>query len=61
MQNVVIVGTGLIGASFGLALRKAGFAGSLQVSAHQVPSLTPWLQGLSIAALRSKQPFRTRT
>jgi prephenate dehydrogenase len=29
MQNVVIVGTGLIGASFGLALRKAGFAGTI--------------------------------
>jgi prephenate dehydrogenase len=29
MQNVVIVGTGLIGASFGLALRKAGFTGAI--------------------------------
>jgi prephenate dehydrogenase len=29
MQHVVIVGTGLIGASFGLALRKAGFTGSI--------------------------------
>lgn len=29
MQRVAIVGTGLIGASFGLALRKAGFAGSI--------------------------------
>jgi prephenate dehydrogenase len=29
MNKVVIVGTGLIGASFGLALRKAGFAGSI--------------------------------
>src|SRR5437764_15004523 len=29
MQNVTIIGTGLIGASFGLALRKAGFAGSI--------------------------------
>jgi prephenate dehydrogenase len=29
MQNVVIVGTGLIGASFGLALRKAGFTGTI--------------------------------
>lgn len=27
MQNVVIVGTGLIGSSFGLALRQAGFGG----------------------------------
>ena len=27
MQTVAIVGVGLIGASFGLALRKAGFAG----------------------------------
>ena len=27
MRNVVIIGTGLIGASFGLALRKAGFDG----------------------------------
>jgi prephenate dehydrogenase len=27
MQNVVIVGTGLIGSSFGLALRQAGFTG----------------------------------
>ncbi len=29
MRNVVIVGTGLIGASFGLALRKAGFTGAI--------------------------------
>ena len=29
MKNVAIVGTGLIGASFGLALRKAGFAGTI--------------------------------
>jgi prephenate dehydrogenase len=29
MQNVAIFGTGLIGASFGLALRKAGFSGSI--------------------------------
>jgi prephenate dehydrogenase len=29
MQNIVIVGTGLIGASFGLALREAGFAGTI--------------------------------
>jgi prephenate dehydrogenase len=29
MQNVVIVGTGLIGSSFGLALRKAGFTGTI--------------------------------
>src|SRR5450755_3893412 len=29
MKNVVIVGTGLIGASFGLALRQAGFAGAI--------------------------------
>jgi prephenate dehydrogenase len=29
MQNVAIVGTGLIGASFGLALRKAGFEGEI--------------------------------
>jgi len=29
VQNVVIVGTGLIGSSFGLALRKAGFTGAL--------------------------------
>ena len=29
MQNVVIVGTGLIGSSFGLALRKAGFTGAI--------------------------------
>ena len=29
MKHVVIVGTGLIGASFGLALRKAGFAGAI--------------------------------
>jgi prephenate dehydrogenase len=29
MQNVAIVGTGLIGASFGLALRQAGFSGSI--------------------------------
>ena len=29
MQNVVIVGTGLIGSSFGLALRRAGFDGAI--------------------------------
>ena len=29
MDNVVIVGTGLIGASFGLALRKAGYKGTI--------------------------------
>jgi len=29
MQSVAIVGTGLIGASFGLALRRAGFQGSI--------------------------------
>jgi prephenate dehydrogenase len=29
MQTVAIVGTGLIGASFGLALRKAGFTGEI--------------------------------
>lgn len=29
MQTVAIVGTGLIGASFGLALKKAGFAGRI--------------------------------
>src|SRR4051812_20335212 len=29
MQNVAIIGTGLIGASFGLALRSAGFTGSI--------------------------------
>jgi prephenate dehydrogenase len=29
MNNVVIVGTGLIGSSFGLALRKAGFTGTI--------------------------------
>ncbi len=29
MNKIVIVGTGLIGASFGLALRKAGFTGSI--------------------------------
>ena len=29
MQQVTIVGTGLIGASFGLALRRAGFDGAI--------------------------------
>ena len=29
MQTVAIVGVGLIGGSFGLALRKAGFAGEI--------------------------------
>ena len=29
MRNVAIVGVGLIGASFGLALRKAGFTGAI--------------------------------
>lgn len=29
MENVVIIGTGLIGSSFGLALRKAGFTGAI--------------------------------
>ena len=31
MQSVAIVGTGLIGASFGLALRQAGFGDALVV------------------------------
>src|ERR1035441_10512370 len=29
VQNIVIVGTGLIGSSFGLALRQAGFTGAI--------------------------------
>jgi prephenate dehydrogenase len=29
MRQVTIVGTGLIGASFGLALREAGFEGAI--------------------------------
>jgi prephenate dehydrogenase len=29
MENVVIIGTGLIGSSFGLALRKAGYRGTI--------------------------------
>ena len=29
MENVVIIGTGLIGSSFGLALRKAGYQGTI--------------------------------
>jgi len=29
MENVVIIGTGLIGSSFGLALRKAGYRGAI--------------------------------
>jgi len=29
MRNVVIIGTGLIGSSFGLALRKAGYGGAI--------------------------------
>src|SRR6202140_4253556 len=29
MKNVAIIGTGLIGASFGLSLRKAGFDGAI--------------------------------
>ncbi|HVW11936.1 MAG TPA: hypothetical protein VHC90_25325, partial [Bryobacteraceae bacterium] len=29
MRSVAIVGVGLIGASFGLALRKAGFTGAI--------------------------------
>jgi len=29
MENVVIIGTGLIGSSFGLALRKAGYGGAI--------------------------------
>jgi len=29
MENVVIIGTGLIGSSFGLALRKAGYGGTI--------------------------------
>ena len=38
MKHVVIVGTGLIGASFGLALRKAGYAGAITgvSSAHAI-------------------------
>ena len=29
MKHIAIIGTGLIGASFGLALRKAGFDGTI--------------------------------
>ena len=38
MKTVAIVGVGLIGGSFGLALRKAGFAGRIWGSARGAPS-----------------------
>ena len=57
MQNVAIVGTGLIGASFGLALRKAGFDGAIigcQLRARH--RAMRWRAARSIAARRSRKP-----
>jgi prephenate dehydrogenase len=39
MQHIVIVGTGLIGSSFGLALRKAGFTGAI-TGVSSLPAIT---------------------
>jgi len=38
MKTVAIVGTGLIGASFGLALRKAGYGGAI-VGVSSAPAI----------------------
>ena len=59
MQNLVIVGTGLIGSSFGLALRQAGFTGAITgvSSPHAIA------EALSRGAIDrgSKKPSRRRT
>ncbi|HUI57154.1 MAG TPA: prephenate dehydrogenase [Bryobacteraceae bacterium] len=47
MNCVAIVGTGLIGASFGLALRRAGFAGDI-VGVSSAPALAAALQAGAI-------------
>jgi len=39
MRHIVIVGTGLIGSSFGLALRKAGFTGAI-TGVSSLPAIT---------------------
>ena len=55
MKNVAIVGVGLIGASFGLALRKAGFTGAIVgvSSARSIRKPSPGAP--SIAALLWKK------
>ncbi|HMF74733.1 MAG TPA: prephenate dehydrogenase/arogenate dehydrogenase family protein [Bryobacteraceae bacterium] len=50
MQNVAIVGVGLIGASFGLALRKAGFEGEIA----GVSSPSAIADGLACGAISSE-------
>ena len=45
MQNVAIVGTGLIGASFGLALRKAGFDGPIVGVSSPARARRRWRRG----------------
>ena len=56
MKNVAIVGTGLIGASFGLALRKAGFSGPI-VGVSSARAIADALASApSIAARRWPKP-----
>ena len=55
MKNVAIVGVGLIGASFGLALRKAGFTGAI-VGVSSARSIQEAVaRGAMIAALLWKK------
>jgi len=48
MQTVAIVGVGLIGASFGLALREAGFSGEL-IGVSSQPAITAGLRSGAIS------------
>jgi prephenate dehydrogenase len=53
MQKVAIVGVGLIGASFGLALRKAGFAGPI----IGISSPAALESGLQVGAISQAAPL----
>jgi prephenate dehydrogenase len=53
MKTVAIVGTGLIGASFGLALRKAGFTGAL-VGVSSAPAIA---EALAAGAIDRGMPL----
>jgi prephenate dehydrogenase len=56
MKTVAIVGVGLIGGSFGLALRKAGFPDRFWASVPRAASIRRSNAAPSIAAYRSKKP-----
>ena len=55
MKTVAIAGTGLIGASFGLALRKAGFSGEILGVSWSARSRMQPPRALLTAALRSRK------